>query len=103
MPPTWVSFDAPTHVTASADGSYTWTVKYSYSDADDYAVLLVITFTANGKSTTTNVATQANALTQTVSVGLAAAYKGKTFDYGFVLTDQGGLKSNPYTGTVTFD
>jgi hypothetical protein len=105
VPPTWVSVNAPAHVTASADGTYAWVIAYSYSDADDFVTQLAVTFSLNGKAAAPTIipAAQAASLSQSTSITFPAVSKGKTYDWTFVLTDQGGLKSAPYTGSVTLD
>lgn len=105
VPPSWVSVSAPAHVAASADGTYAWNITYSYSDADDYVVQLAVTFAINGTAAAPTIipAATTSSLTQQTSIKFPAVSKGKTYDWSFVLTDQGGLKSAPYTGTVTLD
>ncbi len=105
VPPTWVSVSAPTHVTAAADGTYAWAVTYTYSDADDFITQLAVTFSLNGKAAAPTIIppAQASSLSQGTTITFPAVSKGKTYDWTFVLTDQGGLKSAPYAGTVTLD
>jgi hypothetical protein len=105
VPPKWVTVTAPAHVTAAADGSYDWAIQYSYSDDDDFVTQLAVTFALNGTAAAPTVipAAQASSLTQGTTIKFPAVSKGKTYDYSFVLTDQSGLKSDPYTGTVTLD
>jgi len=105
VPPTWVSVSAPTHVTAAADGTYAWNVSYTYSDADDFITQLAVTFSLNGKAASPTIIppAQAASLSQGTTIIFPAVSRGKTYDWTFVLTDQGGQKSAPYAGTVTLD
>jgi hypothetical protein len=104
VPPSFVSVTAADHVAASADGTYTWGVTFTYSDADDYATALKLVLTRKGISVPAQWPLDPAALTQTrYLANEPATLKGYTYDYTLVLEDQSGLESAPYTGTVTFD
>jgi hypothetical protein len=106
-PPVFATVNAPTHVAASADGSYNWAFTYSYQDPDDFATTLRVTFTPGNTSSSYDLPCQAATLSQMQSVSIiptnAPSFKGKTLPYTFVLIDQSGLQSTPYSGSVTFD
>lgn len=105
-PPAFVTVNAPAQVPANADGSYTWHLTLSYTDANDDPVTgMSVTFsTPGGKSAppTPIPFSQTSVVSQIVDMGFPAMYQGKSYSYAMVLVDQSGQSSAPFTGMVTF-
>ncbi len=103
-PLTFTTVSAPEHATASADGSYTYEISFTYSDPGDYAATLQLTYKGATQDAVTNATLRPGATSQVISVGpFPATARGKSYDYTLVLIGASGLKSEPYAAHITFD